>query len=377
MNHNKKFLRSLCFILISSVGGMLLSYTGLGIGWMLGTLIMAAILTFRQPNWMRDFTIQKGLPPYWLRVGQFILAIELGQKMNVQVIQIFSQNWFTITIMLLLSVMFSLLSGFFLWKLSQTDMLTSLFATAPGGIATMPSIAEEVGANTAVVSIIQTIRIFMVVLSLPLIASFWLVEPNHSASVSTVSMTGSEFYLGQLLGTFFLGLAAWVGFRVGKLFKFPAPVLVGGMLGVALLESFAALITGHEFIAWWPTSFMLLSQVFIASSIGSKFKKSMFKGIKRTILVAFFSTGGLILAMFACAFLVSKVTGISLITSVLTFAPGGVAEMAATAIVLGADSTFVVAVQVLRIVVVLLVLPPLFRYLYKWKKRKHTTSHAS
>ena len=44
--------------------------------------------------------------------------------------------------------------------------------------------------------------------------------------------------------------------------------------------------------------------------------------------------------------LVAEVTGITfLLTSVLAFAPGGVAEMATTAVVLHADSTFVVTVQ--------------------------------
>ena len=38
------------FILLTSVGGFLLSLTGLSIGWMLGTLILAAILAFRKPR---------------------------------------------------------------------------------------------------------------------------------------------------------------------------------------------------------------------------------------------------------------------------------------------------------------------------------------
>ena len=100
-------------------------------------------------------------------------------------------------------------------------------------------------------------------------------------------------------------------------------------------------------------------------------------GIKRTFVIAFVSTIALIIAMFACAYVVAEVTGITLLTSVLAFAPGGVAEMATTAVVLHADSTFVVTVQVLRIVVVILILPPFFRLLNRRDLRKHTESHVS
>src|SRR4051794_19138978 len=181
LNTNTKLYHSIIFIIVSSIGGFLLSLTGLGIGWMIGTILLAAFFSFRQPAWLRITTESNGLPPYWLKIGQWLLAIELGRQMNLSVLQTFSDHWVTITIMLLLSIIFSLLSGVVLWKCSQSDMLTSFFATAPGGIATMPGIAEEVGANTAIVSIVQTLRVFLVVLTIPIIASSWLTSPANQA----------------------------------------------------------------------------------------------------------------------------------------------------------------------------------------------------
>lgn len=100
------------------------------------------------------------MPKYWLYMGQFILGIHLGQKLNLTFLHVFKENWLAIILMLLLSIIFSLLSGLVLWKYSNTDMMTSFFGTAPGGLSAMPGIAEEAGANTAVVSIIQTMRVF-------------------------------------------------------------------------------------------------------------------------------------------------------------------------------------------------------------------------
>lgn len=379
MKLNTRFQQSILFIIVSCIGGFLFSFTGLGIGWMIGTIVLAAFLSFRQPTWLEITSVPNGLPSYWLKIGQLLLAVELGQNINLSVLQTFSQNWLTITIMLLLSIIFSLISGMILWKFSQTDMLTSFFSTAPGGVATMPGIAEEVGANTAVVSIIQTMRIFLVVLTIPIIASSWLATSVDQTFTTSISATSGsfEFEWVQVLGTILVLLSAWGGSYFGKLLKLPAPLLVGGMIGVAIVQSLVSIFLGYDLLVWWPESIMILSQILIASSIGSRFQKSMFIGIRRTFMIAFVSTIGLIIAMFACAYLVAEATGITLLTSVLAFAPGGVAEMATTAVVLHADSTFVVTVQVLRIVVVILILPPFFRLLNRRDLRKYKKSHVS
>lgn len=372
----KGFLKDVWFIIISSSGGLLLSLAGLSIGWMIGTLIMAAFLSFQGPAWLKLSTDGKGIPQYWLRIGQCILAIELGRKINLSVLHIFQENWMTILIILLLSIIFSVFSGFILWKSGGTDMLTSFFGTAPGGLSAMPGIAEEVGANTAVVTIIQTMRVFLVVFTVPIIISSWIAHPADHTSIYTPAGT-AHFEISQVFWTVVLGLAVWGGYYVGKFLRLPAPWLVGGMLSVAIVQTLISSHIGYDLMIWWPHSVIVLSQVFIAASIGSRFHKHMLIGLRKTMVVALLSTFGLISIMFACAFLVSKMTGISFVTASLAFAPGGIAEMATMAVVLHADSTFVVAVQVLRILVVCILLPPFFRLLNHWKKKKDTYSHVS
>lgn len=358
------------FIAISAIGGLLLSWTGLSIGWMLGTLMAAAILSFTKPHVAGD----KGIPKYWLYIGQCILGIELGQKINLSVLAVFQKDWAVIIIMLLLSIVFSLLSGLVLWKFSKTDMLTSFFSTAPGGLSAMPGIAEEVGANTAVVSILQTMRVFLVIFIIPVVVTALLFQPSAAPAISEA---GAVFGWNGLLWTAVLTATAYAGYRLGKKLKFPAPWLLGSMLLTAVVQSGSSAVAGYDLAAYWPHEVMIVSQIVIAASIGSRFRKEMFTGLKQTITVALISTVVFIGAMFACAFVVSKATGLAFITAALAFAPGGVAEMATTAVVLEADATFVVAVQVLRIIAVILLLPPVFRMLHAWETRKEAHSHAS
>ncbi|MFS3929416.1 AbrB family transcriptional regulator [Priestia flexa] len=369
MKATLSFSSTFLLIILSALGGLLLSSLGMSIGWMIGTLIVATTLAITRPQFLKIPSNSKGMPKIWLYVGQLILAIELGQQINLTVVSTFVDNWLPVSIILLISILFSLGSGFILFKFTSNDLLTSLFSTAPGGLSAMPGIAEEVGANTATVSVVQIMRVFLVVLTVPLLVS----SLGEKAIVATTSEAASSFSLESVLWTFTLVVAAFIGYLIGKRFKFPAPWLVGGMLTVGITQVAGSALVGYNLTAWWPHLVLIMAQVIIATSIGSRFRADMFQGMKRTIGVAFISTIVLIGTMFICAYIVSEVGGIPFITTALAFAPGGVAEMATTSVVLGADAPFVVAVQVFRILIVSLLLPPIFRWFYRvGEQRVHT-----
>ncbi|OHR67097.1 hypothetical protein HMPREF3291_11500 [Bacillus sp. HMSC76G11] len=372
MKENSEFLQFVFFMAVCGACGFLFSLTGIPVGWMIGTLLSAAFLTITSPKWLK--MPHTGIPNHWLLIGQGILGIELGMKLNDSVFTIFKENWLIVTMMLFLSILFALLSGLILWKYSRLDMLTSFFASAPGGLSAMPSMAEEAGANTGMVSIIQTMRIFIVVLSIPLLLFMWIGSPVQD----TVSPAVYSFNFEDLAGTAVFLLAAWLGSYTFKLLKFPAPWLIGVMISVGLVKSISS-AAGYDFSAWWPHEFIILSQLLIGASIGSRFHKRMFIGLKETLFISFLSTTGLVLAMFFCAYLVSAATDLPFITSVLAFAPGGIAEMTTAAIVFHADTAFVAAVQVLRIVAVCMILPPFFKFLHvlECKKKKQSQASAS
>lgn len=377
MKSSKVYLRFFLFVVISGIGGFLLSLTGLPVGWMIGTLITATFLSFTRPKFLNLPDNKAGIPKYWLYIGQCILGIELGQKMNTSVLSTFKDNWLAITIMLLLSIAFSLLAGYILWKISNLDMLTSFFATAPGGMSAMPGIADEVGANTGVVSIIQTVRVFLVILTIPVLLSSWFSNKVNTEFGNAASSEISSFEPNKILMTILLVFVAVIGYYSGKYLKFPAPWLLGSMVSVAIFKSLSSLSFGHDLLAWWPHELIIFSQIFIGASIGSRFHKNMFIGLKNTLLTSTLCTFGFILSMILSAYIVSAITEITFITSALAFAPGGIAEMTTTAVVLKGDPTFVVAVQVLRIIAVIVILPPVFRFLNYWDLKKQTQSKFS
>ncbi|MBU8693969.1 AbrB family transcriptional regulator [Bacillus altitudinis] len=373
MKQGNSLRTDLILIAVSGLGGFLLSLTGMSIGWMIGTLMTAAFIAMRRPAlFQRKGKNTLRIHSRWLLLGQFILGIELGQKMNMKVLHIFAENWLPVSFMLVFSILLAMLSGFVLWKLSKTDMLTSFVGTAPGGLSAMPGIAQEVGANTAVVSLVQTIRVLMVVLTIP----FTVFYLNTKSQSDVVVAQGSAFSSGvftisNISWTAALILGAWLMSRLAVRLHFPAPWLIGSMLGVAALQVGAGALTGHDLIPYWPAQANIASQVFLGATIGAKMNKQMFVGLKNTLIVAVVSSAGLIAATVLSSIAIAEITGISVITAILAFSPGGIAEMATTAVTLHEDSTFVVAVQVVRIILVIAMLPPFFRFLHHvWAKRQ-------
>ncbi|RLQ93675.1 AbrB family transcriptional regulator [Falsibacillus albus] len=357
-----RLLQNICFLIISSFGGYLLSLTGTSIAWMVGSLAAAGILSFWKPRWLQ---LKKGIEPYWRHIGQAIIGIELGQQISISVFKTFEMHYVVITATLLLSILLALVSGVVLWWFSKADMVTSLFSTTPGGISAMPSIAEEVGANTVTVSIVQMIRIFLVVGTVPLLAN------SSKMSVASGSMAAPIMHIlhpDQVTWTFALILGSTIGYIIGRLVKLPAPWLVGGMMAVAVIQLIGTSTQGGAPLVWWPHGLNVLAQIFIGASIGSRLNKEMFTGAKKIFVFGLLTSSGLIAAMALFALEVSKITHIPFATALLAFAPGGVAEMATTSIALHADSTFVVTVQVLRLLTIFMILPPLFKLLNKQGK---------
>lgn len=355
------------FILVSSIGGYLLSLTGMAIGWMIGTLIVSGLLSFWKPSLMNKNYFSKGINPNWRYAGQAIIGIQLGQQINPSIASTFTSHWITITIMLLLSIGFSLLSGFFLWKLTKSDLMTSLLGTTPGGVSAMPTIAEEAGANTITVSIVQLIRIFLVVSAVPLIAFYFEPAASFHTKAQAAGVPGTG--LLPVLIAFLLIIGSFAGCKIGKSIKLPAPWLVGGMLGAGAVHILCSAVIGPSMAVWWPHWLIIIAQVLIGSSIGSRLHKEMFKGAREVVIVGLITSICLVGAMAVCSFGVSVLTHLPLVTSILAFAPGGVAEMATASVAYKADSAFVVAVQTLRLVLIFLLLPPLFRLLLKMEDK--------
>lgn len=155
------------------------------------------------------------------------------------------------------------------------------------------------------------------------------------------------------------------GYIFGVKLKMPAGRLTGAMIFVALFEIFTGLV-------WYPEVLFFMVKVGAGVFIGVRFKKSDFFQL-RTILLPFLIMIGIMLAFnIASGLLIARFTNISLMTALLSTAPGGVTEMTMIAIDLGEDSTIVSSLHIIRVVVVICLFPQCTKYFSRFYHKKHS-----
>ncbi|QQK76472.1 AbrB family transcriptional regulator [Salicibibacter cibarius] len=365
------------YFILCGLGGLLFSFTNLSIAWMIGALVVGSLVAIFQPGFLDLKRAVNKVPKSWLWLGQGILGIQLGLYINMTLIETLSNYWIIILSVLVLSIIFAFITGFFLFYFTKTDLLSSFIATAPGGVAAMPAYAQEVDANVAAVSVTQVLRVVLVISTVPVLLSFNGGNGGASENIQSITYEATVLPLsfGQFGWTFLLLALALLFAFTSKKLKIPAPWLLGAMVTAAAFNLISAQALPAATL-WWPDWALPVAQLFLGASIGAKMQKDLFRDSKAVIIVGIISSLALIAALAALSILVASQTQLDMITSILAFSPGGVAEMAATAVELDADSTFVVAVQVIRIMAVLLVLPPMFQLLRKYVLKEGKENHV-
>jgi hypothetical protein len=101
----------------------------------------------------------------------------------------------------------------------------------------------------------------------------------------------------------------------------------------------------------------------IGLQVGTSFTQESLRIIGRALPLALATLAGLVLACAGLGAVLAAATGVSALDGYLATTPGGLYAVLATASGSGADTTFVLAVQVLRLFVMLLTAPLVARVL--------------
>jgi membrane AbrB-like protein len=248
-----------------------------------------------------------------------------------------------------------MVSGLVMGLQRGVSALTGVLAQTAGGASGLVAISRELGGDERVVAVVQYLRVGLVTATMPVVA----VVAYGAARVGSGSgptapgaAPPAPWWVGLLV---VVGCAA-VGVPLARALRVPAGSLLGPMVLAGAL-SLSGLVVGASV----PTLLVDLAYAVIGWQAGLRFTRPALRTVLRVLPLA----AALILAIVAaCAGLglvLSAATGASLLDGYLATTPGGIYAVLATAISSGGDVTFVVAVQVLRVVLMLLVAPFLAR----------------
>jgi membrane AbrB-like protein len=112
-----------------------------------------------------------------------------------------------------------------------------------------------------------------------------------------------------------------------------------------------------------PQWLMNAAQLVIGVSLGVRFRREFLHTAPRWLGMVALGTVGLMAVCAGFAWLLHGATGLPWVTLLLGTSPGGITEMAITAKVLQLGVPVVTAFQVCRLIAVLLLVAPLYRWL--------------
>lgn len=358
---------------IAGICGAIFNVMMIPMGWMLGSLILVTALQMN--NKLSRLIVRKPLVSIWKHIAQVIVAIQAGKEVSVSSMEHLQKAWLGTLLFLFLSLVISTFIGLLFSKTTQTDKLTGLFSTTPGGVSALPGVAEDLGADPVIVGTIQIIRSFSVIIAIPAIVSMYVSKnPVYQSSslkwvepIYETRLFDCFEWMQQspVVWTVLLVFSGTLGFLFLRKVHVPSALLIGTLLGVSFLQFFSSEYYGKSLMPWFPSWMDITAQVLLGASLGISFSKDKWVKLRGILYPGIISVLLLLISGLNIAILVHLILHIPLATAILSFAPGGVAIMTAVSLSLHADTSYVLAVQILRLMLIYIFLPPLFNQLHQ------------
>lgn len=334
-------------LLASACGGAICARIGTPLPWMVGSLGAMALLNF---SGARLMALRGGQP-----LGQTVVATGLGLYFTPAVAAEVGANGLWLVLAALFSIALGYAAAAVLSGLSGSDRTTAFFASVPGGAVEMSLLGERYGARVDRIALAQSLRILIVVCTVPMMIT--LLDIHGSDVFSPIDVPVRPAALLALLAS-----AAVVG-KLASAAHLPTPFFFG-----PLVYSIALTISGTE-VSAVPLPLVNAAQVLLGCALGARFSHEFLRSAPRFLAAASAAIlfGVVLSAVFGA--LLAWAGGLPVATMVLATAPGGITEMCVTAKVLQLGVPLVTAAHVTRVLVLITVTGPLFGLLRRWRGR--------
>ena len=342
------FLRAAATLVLALAAALLCAWLRTPLPWMIGPLLatsIASILGAPTRSW----------PPL-RNAGQWVIAAALGLYFTPQVTALVASLWWAILLAIAWALGLGWAFGRWLHRRhagriggdERCQWATTYFSGSIGGASEMTLLAEREHGRSDLVAAAHTVRLIIVTLVIP---PAMLYSGLHGLD-ATLPGPRTVHWPGLLLLAAASGAGAWLMARTGR----ANPWFMG-----ALLVSMGFTMAGLELSAL-PNGATNVAQLLIGISLGVRFRREFLRAAPRWLLDVALGTVAMILLCAGFACLLAWGTKLHVATLVLGTSPGGIAEMAITAKVLQLGVPVVTAFQVCRLVAVLVLVEPL----YKW-----------
>lgn len=298
---------------------------------------------------------QLHVPRPALLSAQAIVGCLIARAFDPSILGSIADDGLAMLLVVLTTVLASAFAG---WVIARTGLLpgtTAAWGCLPGAATGMVVMAEEYGADPRLVAFMQFLRVTLVMITATLVSRlvFGVTAVEHSSGAAALS------FADQLPGLAATLAVAAVGGLIARRLRVPSGglfvplILAAGLQAMGILTITLPpwlLVAAFSIIGWW---------------VGLRFARESVLYALRAMPVMLVGIFALILLCGLSAVMLVWLVGVDPLTAFLATAPGGIDVISIIAVGSNADISFVLALQTVRLLVVMMIGPLLARFICK------------
>lgn len=253
--------------------------------------------------------------------------------------------------------------GFAIYYISPLDLLTSLMSSVPGGMSDIPIISADMGADAPKVATLEFVRMVSGIGLFPTLIS--AISRHHDKKSNSGEpdkdmppeerIKSGERTTRVFIETLIVAVLSGV---IGKATNIPVGILLFSMIGTICFK----LLLNKAYMPMWAKR---LAQVLSGAYIGCSMSYNDVLELKYLILPALL----VVLGYFATCLIVGRILnrhfGMGLKEAMLAATPAGATDMALISSDLDVQSTDLIVLQIIRMVVVVSLFPQIISLIVK------------
>jgi len=322
---------------LGGLGGTVAHALHLPLAYLLGSLFVVAVTAAAGWRVMG----QAVTLPMRLRMSFVpVIGVAIGGAFTPQVARE-ALGWGPSLLALVVFIPLAHAVGYAIYRRGGLSRETAFFGSVPGGLIESVQLGEEAGANVALLTLLQFLRLILTIIAVPMM--FWALTGQAVGSASGVRMAGADAALSAVDVAILL-VCGVVGALGATALRIPAGIITGPL-------ALSALVHGIGLVEGVPPQWLInVTQVVLGTGLGARFVGIDRAQMRRAGGLALINGVVALAIAYGFALILHALVGEPVVAVFLAFAPGGLAEMALIALSLNMSVIYVTVHHVARIV---------------------------
>ena len=316
--------------------------------WLLGPMLSTVLLKLKYPAEVKMSLKLRNL--FLIPLGY-----NIGANITIEACHEIVAQFAGISLSTLTSVFVCLILAWWTSRATGVSYASSAIGNMPGGLTPMLLICESIPkADINVVVVLQTIRLMATIAVVPfLLAHGFGTSGDLATVIDMIEVVKANVPAWQLV------LVAVAGAVIGYIFNLPAQFLLGPIITTGIFAIYTGLPLPEV-----AAPLIAVAQIVTGVYLGTCIDPFQLSKNTKLLPVALVGVIVIIATSFVTGYFLSQHYGFTVATAFLGCAPGGIAEMCITGMVMGEDVTIILAYQLFRLLFLNLVMPVTLKWYF-------------